>query len=45
MESAPVLLSVSQSRAPGVDVYFVGGGGELGAGKEAEHNCVPTKSA
>lgn len=41
----PVLLSVSQSRAPGVDVYFVGGGGGLGAGKEAEHNCALTKSA
>lgn len=41
----PVLLSVSQSMAPGVDVYFVGGGRELGAWKKAEHNCVLTNSA
>ena len=35
----PVLLSVSQSRAPVVR------GGGVGAWKEAEHNCVLTKSA
>ena len=45
MVSTPVLLSVSQSMAPGVDVYFVGGGRELGTWKKAEHNCVLTNSA